>query len=83
METNLGKRCEYCPINPKAQKPYSKMVKIVVNPKDIEEITKIENKNPNCFICEVAESLLEGLKQQFKKANSQRPLFFCFNLTTH
>lgn len=65
-----GEDCDHCPNNPRATKPFLKMHKLTLEDsflKDLDEITKTENKKPDCFVCETVHELMNTRATNVKR----------------
>ena len=59
------KDCEHCHHNPKATKPFIPMKKLPLNNwKDIVRIAEADGKNPNCYVCEIVEIMINGFNRK-------------------
>jgi hypothetical protein len=69
QQTRSTEDCKHCPKNPSATKPLLKMHRLSIREdvqRDIEETAKRENKNPDCFVCETVQEVINALSQQSK-----------------
>jgi hypothetical protein len=74
METETDPRklkdCAHCRVNPKATEPFLKMKKLPVGGKvlqDLQKTAKINNEQPECYLCGLVEDMVNGLEQAFKE----------------
>jgi len=59
------KDCGHCPHNPKATKPFIQMKKLPLNnQKDITRVAEASGKNPNCYVCEIVETVIDGFNRK-------------------
>ena len=69
MEKMKGslKDCGHCEHNPNAAKPFIEMKKLPLkNWNQIVRVAEADGKNPNCYVCELVESVIDSLNQKSK-----------------